>query len=194
MDPTISPPTDELRQRISSALESYRSKLYKINYEKLRSAVHDTNVRFDAYLSAPSEEEQADSIEERIASFEDQYLVGEYGGDPPELEDLVTNIDDLLDPDTARRILPNVINPPVTPEVCEQRMREIESEVQAQAAAASYDRDGGSDSNVALPNEYRVLMSLCDGILPSGLHSEVDSRSVVAIRGLAATQVPLSTN
>ncbi|KAK5690656.1 hypothetical protein LTR97_012212 [Elasticomyces elasticus] len=189
MDPATSPPTDELRQRISSALESYVSKLFKINYEKLCSAVYNTNVEFDAEFSSTSEHERADSNQERLWTVQ-EYLSGEYGGRPSELEDLVTNIDDLLDPDMARRILPTITDPPETLERFGREMRKIESGVQAQTAMQSDDGDVDSDGNVALPNEYRVLMSLCDRILPPGLHSEVSSNSMIAIRGLFDVKVP----
>jgi hypothetical protein len=186
MDPATFPPTDKLRQRITLALESYVSRVSKINYGKLRSAIHDTNVNWDTDASSRSEEEQAHSIEQRIWAFQDQYLVSSYDS---ELEDLVTNIDDLLDPDTARRILPAIIDPPTTPEESAQWMRKIESELQSQVAMRS-NTGSDSDSNVALPNEYRVLMSLCDAIFPAGLHSEVESGGVVAIRALCSVKTP----
>nr|OQO16035.1 hypothetical protein B0A51_17419 [Rachicladosporium sp. CCFEE 5018] len=161
MEPATEPPSEALRIRVGAALDAFRQRVYESNYAEFKHVLEWAHTQFDPIDYDDQDEPVEDQLEARFDTVYDEYFhEGLYHPIAhAEFANLVhgANIDELAGPHIARQFVPNGTTTPPDPEASASRYQELQSKVSAAAIA-------GEDAS--LPNEYRVIMSLAEAILP----------------------------
>ncbi|OQO12289.1 hypothetical protein B0A48_02930 [Cryoendolithus antarcticus] len=164
MEPATELPCNALRIRLDTALDAFRQRVYESNYAELKHVLEWVHTQFDPIDYDDHDDPVEAQLEARLDLVYEEYL-HQRQYHPIARAEFVTlvdgaNIDELAEPQIARHFVPNGTTTPPDPETFESRHQEVQSKVSAAAIA-------GEDA--CLPNEYRVIMSLAEAILPCGV-------------------------